>query len=327
MKDWLNIGQFAKVCDVSTKALRLYEEIGLLEAAHRGENNYRNYNTNQIELIKRIKLFQNLGFSLKEIKTLLGINVEINAQQLQQHMTRRLQSVDLETRDLFDQKIHIKKIISELNKQQGSLEPSQRRYIMRQYEDISIVVTGLKNLDQTALQITRLFKKDNRSIETIEYTDSLAWPTKKPFVLCIAEDKLNQLQPKNFMPDIVVINNSSTSSVEKISHYLNLYSAAGPHMATIFNADDSPSVELAANEEIRKGKTFYYSKNSALDSQIKKIGGLVSDGNEFKIYGFNNSPSELSIKLPKALEFDVEISLLSALTALLEVGLTEQILL
>jgi DNA-binding transcriptional MerR regulator len=43
MKNWLTIGQFSKKIGVSSKALRLYEKIGLITSHTRGENGYRYY--------------------------------------------------------------------------------------------------------------------------------------------------------------------------------------------------------------------------------------------------------------------------------------------
>lgn len=71
---------------------------------------------------------------------------------------------------------------------------------------------------------------------------------------------------------------------------------------TVFNADERISVQLAAKDEIRKGRIFYFSKNSSLEAQIQKIGG-VSDGDEVKIFGFNLSKGSISFKLQRPLAF------------------------
>jgi len=49
MKNWNTIGQFSKKVGMSTKALRLYEEIELIKSHARGENGYRYYHDNQVE--------------------------------------------------------------------------------------------------------------------------------------------------------------------------------------------------------------------------------------------------------------------------------------
>ena len=49
-KDKYTIGQMAKLCNVSTKQLRFYDERGLVTPAYRDEiNGYRYYERRQIE--------------------------------------------------------------------------------------------------------------------------------------------------------------------------------------------------------------------------------------------------------------------------------------
>lgn len=68
----LSIGEFSKICKVSTKTLRYYAEIGLIFPNQiNPENGYRYYAVEQLEtmlLINRLKAYH---FSLDEIKTLL----------------------------------------------------------------------------------------------------------------------------------------------------------------------------------------------------------------------------------------------------------------
>lgn len=68
----LSIGEFSNICKVSTKTLRYYAEIGLLEPSEvNPENGYRYYAIEQLErmlFINRLKMY---SFSLDEIKTIL----------------------------------------------------------------------------------------------------------------------------------------------------------------------------------------------------------------------------------------------------------------
>ena len=69
----LTIGQFSKTCMVTVKALRHYDEIGLIKPAEiNDETGYRQYSEEQIPrmlLINRLKYY---GFSLSEIKDILS---------------------------------------------------------------------------------------------------------------------------------------------------------------------------------------------------------------------------------------------------------------
>lgn len=64
-----------EVCDVakvSRRAIQGYESAGLVAATGKNGRGYLLYDENAQEKIKRIKLFQEMGFSIKEIKELLN---------------------------------------------------------------------------------------------------------------------------------------------------------------------------------------------------------------------------------------------------------------
>lgn len=67
----LKIGEFSKLCRVSVRALRHYEEIGLLvpEIIDYGTG-YRYYDVSQMQKMNNITRLKNLGFSLSEIGSL-----------------------------------------------------------------------------------------------------------------------------------------------------------------------------------------------------------------------------------------------------------------
>lgn len=67
----LQIGEVAKLFEVSTKTIRHYEKLGLLSPG-RAENDYRLYTPEDILTIQRIRQLQTLGLSLKQIKKILN---------------------------------------------------------------------------------------------------------------------------------------------------------------------------------------------------------------------------------------------------------------
>ena len=71
----LSIGEFSNICKVSTKTLRYYAEIGLLEPSEvNPENGYRYYSIEQLEKMLFINRLKEYSFSLEEIKELLLTN-------------------------------------------------------------------------------------------------------------------------------------------------------------------------------------------------------------------------------------------------------------
>lgn len=69
----MDIGRAAKESGVSVKMVRHYEAIGLLPKVARTYANYRVYGTNEIHLLRFIKRARTLGFSIDEIRDLVGL--------------------------------------------------------------------------------------------------------------------------------------------------------------------------------------------------------------------------------------------------------------
>jgi DNA-binding transcriptional MerR regulator len=67
----LLIGEVAKLLGITTKTIRYYEGIGLLDQPGRTEAGYRLYDAQDLLRLYRIKQLQELGLSLERIRTLL----------------------------------------------------------------------------------------------------------------------------------------------------------------------------------------------------------------------------------------------------------------
>lgn len=67
----LRIGDLARRADKSTRAVRLYEDMGLLGPAHRTEGGHRLYGEDALVRLGWIDKLQVLGLSLQEIKAFL----------------------------------------------------------------------------------------------------------------------------------------------------------------------------------------------------------------------------------------------------------------
>jgi DNA-binding transcriptional MerR regulator len=63
----MRIGELAQRTGVTTRALRFYEDQGLL-AARRSANGYREYDENDLQLVKEILTLQTVGLTLEETR-------------------------------------------------------------------------------------------------------------------------------------------------------------------------------------------------------------------------------------------------------------------
>ncbi|MBW6409439.1 MerR family transcriptional regulator [Clostridium weizhouense] len=71
----LNIGEFSKICAVTTRTLRHYDDIGLITPNMiNKENGYRLYDISQIRDMIFIKRLKEYNFSLEEIKEIISTN-------------------------------------------------------------------------------------------------------------------------------------------------------------------------------------------------------------------------------------------------------------
>lgn len=74
----MNISEAAAATGLSTKAIRYYEDKGVLPAPDRGGNGYRRYTAEHLEMLAFIKRARDLGFSLSESGELLQLSRDAN---------------------------------------------------------------------------------------------------------------------------------------------------------------------------------------------------------------------------------------------------------
>ena len=98
---YYRIGMFAQMNKITIKALRHYDEIGLLKPAYVDEHNgYRYYSSSQLPILHRILVLRQIGFRLDEIQQILSGANETG--MLLMKKSKLLQSVS----DLTQYKIH-----------------------------------------------------------------------------------------------------------------------------------------------------------------------------------------------------------------------------
>jgi len=109
----MKIGQLAKTVDLDIQTLRYYESQGLINEPQRLENGYRDYPQKSIERLRFIKKAKLVGFTLKEIKDLLAIQVtkdEHTCQEVKNFTQIKLDEINQKINELSEIKSALQKI-------------------------------------------------------------------------------------------------------------------------------------------------------------------------------------------------------------------------
>ena len=102
MKTQYTIGKVAAAAGVAVSTLRYYEREGLLTPSHRTSSNYRIYVEADIERLRFIKAAQATGFTLEDIRVLLGLETGETAvcDEVRELLEKRLREVTARMKDL-----------------------------------------------------------------------------------------------------------------------------------------------------------------------------------------------------------------------------------
>lgn len=101
----MRIGELARRSGVSTRALRHYEEKGLL-AARRSANGYREYDEADVRLVQEIRALMAVGFTLEDARPFVACLRAGNESggvcpESVDVVRRKLTEIDTEIRDLM----------------------------------------------------------------------------------------------------------------------------------------------------------------------------------------------------------------------------------
>jgi Cu(I)-responsive transcriptional regulator len=99
---FMNIGAAAKAAGINAKVIRHYESEGVIPKAKRTESGYRVYDGNDVHILRFVKKARNLGFSLAEIKRLLGLwrNKNRKSEDVKLIATKHIEILDQKIREL-----------------------------------------------------------------------------------------------------------------------------------------------------------------------------------------------------------------------------------
>lgn len=111
----MRIGEVAGRVGVSIETIRYYEREGLLAAPRRRPSGYREYDESTIARLQFIRRTKELGFSLDEIKQLLGLwfNTSTRCVHVRARAASKIADIEDKIRSLEGMKRSLRKLIAE----------------------------------------------------------------------------------------------------------------------------------------------------------------------------------------------------------------------
>lgn len=158
----LKIGEFSKVGKITIKALRFYDEKNLFKPMKIDENGYRYYDISQLDTLLKIVNYRKLGFSIKDIKTLL---VGSDKQEiLRAHLQKLKDEKNVVSKNILSLKKMIKE--GEIMKNYKILEKVLPDYNVYYRHG---TISSMDKLTEFILQAGAEAKKNNPTLECEDY--------------------------------------------------------------------------------------------------------------------------------------------------------------
>lgn len=100
----MNIGQVSKQSGISSKMIRYYEEIGLMNAVKRSEAGYRIYTDQDLKTLNFVKHARDLGFSSEQMKELISLwkNTGRTSAEVKQLALKHIEDLNKKIKSLQD---------------------------------------------------------------------------------------------------------------------------------------------------------------------------------------------------------------------------------
>jgi MerR family copper efflux transcriptional regulator len=122
----MKIGELAKRAEVNVQTVRFYEREGLLAAPRRTASGYRDYETRDLERIKVIRVCQQIGFTLNDVREVLEphriLSSRAEAANLKPAARQKMLSAAKRRLDLIEEKLSIlKRMKTDMKSLVGSL--------------------------------------------------------------------------------------------------------------------------------------------------------------------------------------------------------------
>ncbi|MCL1939411.1 MAG: MerR family transcriptional regulator [Desulfovibrionaceae bacterium] len=107
-KEKYSIGDMSRICNISKKALRYYDRIGLISSQRQDYNNYRYYTDESLLTVPVIKYYKQMGFRLDEMRAFIEGNVPNVYRAIQNSFLAKIKELEQEQEAIRRKYISVK---------------------------------------------------------------------------------------------------------------------------------------------------------------------------------------------------------------------------
>ena len=94
-----SIGDMSRICNITKKALRYYDKIGLIVPKRQDYNNYRYYTNESLLTVPVIKYYKQMGFTLDEMRALIEGKANV-CRAIQNSFLEKIKELETEQEEL-----------------------------------------------------------------------------------------------------------------------------------------------------------------------------------------------------------------------------------
>lgn len=107
----IKIGRLAEATGVHLETIRYYQRLGLIPTPRHERGSVRRYGEDAVSRLRFVKRAQSLGFSLEEIKLLLGLSVGEHCGETRKFAEQKRRTVERKIADLRKIRIALDELI------------------------------------------------------------------------------------------------------------------------------------------------------------------------------------------------------------------------
>ncbi len=103
-----SIGEVSTICNISKKALRYYDNIGIITTQRKDYNNYRYYTHESLLAVPVIKFYKQMGFKLEEMREFIEGNLPNVYSAIRNSFLHKIEELEREQEEIRQQHISVK---------------------------------------------------------------------------------------------------------------------------------------------------------------------------------------------------------------------------